>query len=406
MPPIVPGYAFHTDYIPSAGGRIRFKIRLNGLRANKGDLVVAINRLNGQGGIADPKIKTISLASLVERNSEVSISMRGGLGFSYAVMGTVSDDADASADGIEINVTGAESSDALHRRFETARREFLSEPGSGALAAVIVERRATLAEPISQMCTAHQIDEPLYAEWCARIGQAPSRHRKQWEFVFICRTLEHYGVLRSGSRGLGFGVGIEPLSSAFAATGCHIVATDLAADDDRAQAWNKTDQLGANLRQIYHPHLCEEKAFFDRVRFREVDMNAIPADLRDFDFTWSSCAYEHLGSIQAGLDFFENSLRCLKPGGIAVHTTELNLSSNTDTLDDGATVIFRRRDFEQLAIRLIRQGHEVIPLTFDSGESELDRVIDLPPYSSGPHLRLALLRWVATSFGMIVRKKA
>lgn len=404
-PDIVPGYAFHTDYIPSSGGRIRFKIRMAGLRARRGTLLIAINRLDSRGVIADPKIKTVSLALLALRGGEIGISMRGGMGFSYAAMGTVSDDSDARADRIEIEVTGGESSDALNLRFETARREFLSAPGTGILAPIIVDRRATLAEPLSQMCTADQMSEPLYAQWCERIGQAPSRHRKQWEFVFICRVLEYYGALREGARGLGFGVGIEPLSSTFAAAGCHIVATDLAADDDRATAWNNTDQLGANLRQIYHPQLCDEAAFFERVRFREADMNAIPADLTGFDFTWSSCAYEHLGSIQAGLDFFENSLACLKPGGIAVHTTELNLSSNTNTLDDGTTVIFRRRDFEQLATRLIRQGHEVIPITFDSGQTELDRVIDLPPYSNDAHLRLALLRWVATSFGMIVRKK-
>src|SRR5690606_12654777 len=106
-----------------------------------------------------------------------------------------------------------------------------------------------------------------------------------------------------------------------------------------------------------------------------------------------------------GLAFFENSLKCLAPGGIAVHTTELNLSSNGSTLDKGGTVLFRRRDFETLAERLLAQGHEVMPITFDSGDSDLDRVIDLPPYSSDPHLKLQLLRWVSTSFGMIVRKR-
>jgi hypothetical protein len=256
------------------------------------------------------------------------------------------------------------------------------------------------------MCTAAQMVEPAYAEWCSRMGSAPTRHRKQWEFVFILRTLEYYGALRPGSRGLGFGVGIEPLSSIFAAAGCEVVATDLAADDDRAQVWNDTDQLGSNLRQIHNPHLCDEQTFFEKVSYRAVDMNAIPADLTGFDFTWSSCAYEHLGSIDAGLAFFENSLKCLNPGGIAVHTTELNLTSNSSTLDKGGTVIFRRRDFEALAERLIAQGHEVFPITFDSGDSELDRFIDLPPYSSDPHLKLQLLRWVATSFGMIVRKKS
>ena len=87
-----------------------------------------------------------------------------------------------------------------------------------------------------------------------------------------------------------------------------------------------------------------------------------------------------------------------------MHTTELNLSSNSATLEKGGTVIFRRRDFEALAARLVAAGHQVFPITFDSGDSDLDRVIDLPPYSSDPHLKLQLMRWVTTSFGMIVRK--
>ncbi|RYD94276.1 MAG: class I SAM-dependent methyltransferase, partial [Sphingomonadales bacterium] len=254
-------------------------------------------------------------------------------------------------------------------------------------------------------CTAAQMSEPVYAEWCHRLGTIPWSHRKQWEFIFIARALEYYGALRDGSRGLGFGVGVEPMPSVFAAAGCHVLATDLPAQDDRALVWNATDQLGTSLRQIHQPQLCPEDIFYERVSYRAVDMNAIPADLVDFDFTWSSCAYEHLGSIKAGLAFFENSIACLKPGGIAVHTTELNLSSNSDTLDHSSTVIFRRRDFEALAERLVSQGHDVIPITFDSGQTELDRFIDLPPYSQDSHLRLALLRWVATSFGMIVRKK-
>lgn len=405
-PPVVQGYAFHTDYVPSSGSKVRFKIRLENLRARSGTLFLAINRLNGQGVVIDPKTKSVPLAELADRGGETEISMRGGLGYTYAVIGTISDDADAHADNVEINMIGGVTSASLDAGFATARRKFLAAPGIGPLAPIIINRRATLAEPISQMCTAAQMDEPVYAEWCARMGTVPLPHRKQWEFVFICRALEYYGALREGARGLGFGVGNEPISSLLAAAGCHVVATDLPADDDRAQIWNATYQLGANLRQIHNPALCDEERFYERVSYRAVDMNAIPPDLTGFDFTWSSCAYEHLGSIKAGLAFFENSLACLKPGGVAVHTTELNLSSNTDTLDHGATVIFRKRDFEELATRLIGKGHDVIPITFDSGLTELDRIIDLPPYSNDSHLRLALLRWVATSFGMIVRKKA
>jgi hypothetical protein len=246
--------------------------------------------------------------------------------------------------------------------------------------------------------------EPVYVDWCHRMGGEPSRHRKQWDFVFILRALEYYGALREGSRGLGFGVGIEPLSSIFAAIGCEIMATDLPADDERATVWDNTNQLGSHIERIHHPELCDRNSFFERVSFRTVDMTEIPPELQDYDFNWSSCAYEHLGSIEKGLAFFENSLKCLRPGGIAVHTTELNLSSNGDTLDNSGTVIFRRRDFEALTRRLVEQGHEVIPITFDTGDTELDQFIDMPPYSTDTHLKIALMRWVTTSFGMIVRR--
>ena len=405
-PSPLPGYAFHTDYVPSTGGRLSYRLHLPGLSGTRGHLMLNINGLTADGEPVAPKILSVPVEKLVADGGTFEMSRLGEYGHSYAIMGTLTEDSDARAERVEISLTGGDNRDALRVRLEAARKEFLSAPGRGALKKTVVKRRATLAHPISQMCTAHQMSEPVYAEWCRRMGSEPVLHRKQWEFVFILRALEYYGALHKESRGLGFGVGIEPLSSMFAAAGCRVVATDLAIDDERAHVWNATDQLGANLRQIHHPNLCDAAAFFERVSYRDVDMNAIPSDLIDFDFTWSSCAYEHLGSIEAGLNFFEKSITCLKPGGIAVHTTELNLSSNRSTLDRGSTVIFRRRDFEALAERLLAQGHEVIPITFDSGDTELDRVIDLPPYSSDPHLKLQLMRWVSTSFGLIVRKKS
>ena len=44
-----------------------------------------------------------------------------------------------------------------------------------------------------------------------------------------------------------------------------------------------------------------------------------------------------------------DSLRFLRPGGIAIHTTEFNVSSNDNTVADGDTVIYRKRDIEDLA---------------------------------------------------------
>lgn len=133
-------------------------------------------------------------------------------------------------------------------------------------------------------------------------------------------------------------------------------------------------------------------------------MNAISPELHGgFDFTWSSCCFEHLGSIEHGLRFVEESIKLLKPGGIAVHTTEFNLSSNDETVSEGGCVIFRRRDIDRLAQRLTAQGHRIC-LDYTEGTSPADLHVDVPPYTANPHLRLLLQGFVSTSIGLIVQK--
>ncbi len=76
-------------------------------------------------------------------------------------------------------------------------------------------------------------------------------------------------------------------------------------------------------------------------------MNDIPGDLEGFDFNWSSCSFEHLGSIEKGINFLMNQLKTLKPGGWAVHTTEFNVSSDDKTIESGDTVVYRKKDIEK-----------------------------------------------------------
>jgi hypothetical protein len=174
----------------------------------------------------------------------------------------------------------------------------------------------------------------------------------------------------------------------------------------------------ASLEQVRVPHLISAEAFAQNASLRTVDMNAIPYDLRDFDFCWSICAVEPLGSISHGLDFLENCLETLKPGGVSVHTTEYNFFSDTETLESGPTVLFLRRHLEEIAARLRAKGHHVAELDFDTGGGPIDTYIDLPPYPSDipahlstwnkqvPHLKLALGGYASTCFGLIVRKAA
>ena len=233
------------------------------------------------------------------------------------------------------------------------------------------------------------------------LRETPRLHRKQWEFVYIMQVLSHMGMLTPGRRGLGFGVGNEPLPAAMAARGCEIVATDCDYEQAKAAGWVSTDQHTTGA--VNDRGICDAVAFAERVRFRVVDMNAIPEDLLNFNFTWSSCALEHLGSIANGLRFIKQSLRPLVSGGIAVHTTEFNCYSNKQTIDNEGTVLFRRRDIERLASELSAEGHQ-IRLNFELGSSPIDTHIDVAPYSENRHLKLLIGRFASTSYGLMIQK--
>ena len=263
----------------------------------------------------------------------------------------------------------------------------------------------SLDAPVTQLCTAEQMATPIYRELCSRLGQdASAPHRKVWEFAFILAALESKGVLAPGRRGVGFGAGTEPLPSVFAKAGVEVVATDAPADLNFEDTWAHSSQWSQGLEELWHPNLVDRADFFDRVQFRPADMNNIPTDLRDFDFCWSACAFEHLGGLRQGLDYLHNCLDTLKPGRISVQTTEFNLMSNTDTLDLPGLYIFRKQDFETVIHELVSEGHKVEPLNLWPGATPVDEHIDLPPFSS-PHLKLEFQGWQITSIGIIVTKK-
>jgi hypothetical protein len=264
----------------------------------------------------------------------------------------------------------------------------------------------------SCLCTDARLQSETFRAWAEKVRPAwdPERsgkpvpsHRKLWEWCYIAQVLWERGMLQPGRRGLGFGVGHEPLAALFASYGCSIVATDLQEEEARRTGWIDSQQHAGGLAILNQYGICDPASFQQLVCFRHVDMNVVPSDLRGFDFTWSSCSFEHLGSIKKGLQFLENQMACLKPGGVAVHTTEFNLFSNRKTIHHGPLVLFRRRDIEKIAARLKTQGHS-IDLDFDPGSSPADQYVDVPPYVHLPHLKLKLEDFTSTSIGLTIRK--
>jgi hypothetical protein len=257
----------------------------------------------------------------------------------------------------------------------------------------------------SRLCTQAQLAEDWFAKWCATFREPPHAHRKTWEFAYIAQVLDATGQLEPGRRGLGFGVGREPLVSAFASRGAQVLATDLAPDAREAMGWTRSDQHAHDVEAMQRPEVCDPDAFRALVSWRPVDMRAIPTDLEGFDFCWSACALEHLGSLEEGMTFVERSLDALAPGGIAVHTTEFNLSSDNDTIEAGPTVVYREQDIRALVHRLEAAGHEVAALDLSRGEGLLDRYVDVPPYSDEPVLRFLYASYTLTSVALVIRAR-
>ena len=163
-------------------------------------------------------------------------------------------------------------------------------------------------------------------------------------------------------------------------------------------------QYSFDVGDLNEHGICDEDTFLERVCFENVDMNHIDKKLSGYDFVYSSCALEHLGSLEKGLTFINNSLNCLKSGGIAVHTTEFNVSSNSGTIEDGATVIYRKKDIIGLAKRLTENGHKIV-LNFVHGKDEMNQHYDVPPYFQDEyHLKLLLDKYIITSIGLIIHK--
>lgn len=231
--------------------------------------------------------------------------------------------------------------------------------------------------------------------------------RKHWEFIYIVNVLEQQGLLKEGRRGIGFAVGREPLPSFFASRHMKILATDLDPNDERAANWMATGQHSEGYwEQLYYNKICKKEDFEKYVSFRYIDMNCIPDDLEGFDFCWSSCAVEHVGSLQKAVECLKDMLKVLKPGGFAINTTEFNLSSNKETLEEGGSILFRRKDFEELAQWCKEQGHEM-EVSFKRGNMNGDRYVDIPPYFvfTKYHLTLMVEKYATTSFAIIIRKK-
>jgi Methyltransferase domain len=257
--------------------------------------------------------------------------------------------------------------------------------------------------------------EAWFRQWNADVYQkvypqggltssSPKLHRKPWEWCAIAEALWERGFLEAGKTCAGFAVGSEPLPSLFAKYGVSVLATDLDPQHPDSVAWQVTNQHAASRDGLWKEEIVSQDLFRDRVRFQYADMKNVEAIEGTFDFVWSSCALEHLGSLEEGMEFVLASSKLLKPGGIGIHTTEFNVASNSSTLTGGPNVIYRKQDIEALDYRLRLQGKCLEEMDFRAGVAPDDRLYDIPPYylEGRQHIKLLLEDHVSTSIVFIV----
>lgn len=123
---------------------------------------------------------------------------------------------------------------------------------------------------------------------------------------------------------------------------------------------------------------------------------------------------EALPAFLAGEGVEVAAMRGLKPGGIAVHTTEHKLDGSGGTIRRGPTVLYQRRHLDRLAGRLEAVGHVMLPIDAAGGAATaFDQFVDLPPYPLDPsffgalehvpHLQLAPAGHPVTSVGIVAK---
>ncbi|HTE57612.1 MAG TPA: hypothetical protein VK694_02625 [Verrucomicrobiae bacterium] len=255
-------------------------------------------------------------------------------------------------------------------------------------------------------------DSDWYKRWAKELKQDKHnldnhalRANKFWQNAALVQALwERLDFSRSDLSGVGFGVGQERLPALFAHYGVQVMATDQDFTTAKAKHW-KQHELAESAQSLNRLGICDPKKFKEMVSYMPIDMTKISKKLAGkYDFVWSNCALGHLGSIDAGLDFIENSLDCLKPGGMAVHTTEINVLSNTKTVDAGSTVIFRLRDIQRLQNRLVRKGYRVSPLRFTLGTRAQDSRVSLRPQYGNDYSKIQVGGHLATQAILIIHK--
>ena len=277
-----------------------------------------------------------------------------------------------------------------------------------------------------KMCTQREFSSPWYLNAMRHIdiyadehddhsAQGHSwdhhwHHRKLWELAYVVHVVTTMQLCKPGKRGFVTAVGKEFLPQLFAKFGCDIVASDLP-DGEIASGWDAGGMHASNMKQLYTPGYkgVTWEQFNKRVHYQPENINSLSDGIQQqrFDFVWSTCSVEHVGSIEKGIAAVLNSVKLLKPGGVAIHTVEFNLWSEEETLLSENESIWRKKDMEKLIAAARKAGYIVPSVSWGAGHMKFDRVPNGQgrcEYSDHNHVKLGCFKEIKTSYAMVIQK--
>jgi hypothetical protein len=361
-----PDYAFHTPYVEAAPGPAHFIVRFDGLRATSGTLVLRVHMLPLEPGSRARMANSerIALNRLVQHGGEIQIRFEGFNDVTFAVVGLIQGETDASADGLSIRLDRPADPDVRPAHAVEARGTVYGKTPVKAAPTLLSAEPPTLATPVTQIATHAQLREPVAGGWLARLRPRASSGPEHWRKVYTLEALRRYGMLEEGAVGLGFEPSPSGIPAALAAMRTQVVATF------PVRGGHPLDPA-ALKRDLSGRAPCPAALFDASVAVRVASWRRIPEDLVNFDFLWSARANERLYSVAATTRFIEETMSCLRPGGLAVHVVSYDLSPGGRSTPSSERILFQQGDVERVALLLVSRGHEVAQFKIDAADAIL-----------------------------------
>jgi SAM-dependent methyltransferase len=193
-------------------------------------------------------------------------------------------------------------------------------------------------------------------------------HRKDWEWALGIIAMRRFGKLNEKSTAIGVGAGTEPVPFYLANMVKHVYATDLYGQND---GWKRAapSDFPENPKK-YAPFPYKE----DALTVMRMDGTNLEFPSESFDIAFSFSSIEHFGgggrNHSGALRSLREIERVLKPGGLAVITTEYIIN------DKEHPEFFNKRTIYSDLIDKLERLKLVEPLDLRITTKTLDTVID------------------------------